>query len=329
MRPQTFFVQLVWLIPSLAAGIYFGFAYGMWQMAMMAGLSVLVALALRFRRQTTQAFRLEIRSRGIFVNGKRVTNWIRLWPKPWREEFERQFEALLARVNQKLSKSDFRELSFVAGFACELNLAEAGPHLFLVGPTGSGKSKFLKLLLGSISGSPELRLADFKGGATLAQFGSCVTDLSSIEVREQFWSGLKELLEERERYLTVHKASRAQETSLGHVLVVVDELAHAIREDRLALATLSAVAARGRSLGVHLICASQSVAGVPRELLVNLNLRIILAGTDEVDALQLGAKSRPAKIQGLGSGLVVGGVEFRFPFRPEPIQAIRPASREQ
>jgi len=309
-------------------GLYFGLANGMWQLALMAGLSALVALGVKFRRRTASTFNLQIRSRGIFVNGRRVSYRSRFWPKPWREEFARQFGDLLAELPRPLVKTRFEPLSFVAGFGCELNLANDGPHLFLVGPTGAGKSKFLELLLSTLSGEPELRLADFKGGASLSRFGSCVTDLSQPADRDAFWCGLVDLLHSRELYLTLHGVSRASDTSLGSVVVVVDELAHALREDRSAHGALSAVAARGRSLGVHLICASQSVAGVPRELLVNLNLRVVLAGTDEVDALQLGAKSRPARVVGLGVGQVVGGAEFRFPFRQVPILESPPASRE-
>ena len=320
-------MQLVWLIPSMAMGLAFGFATGMWQLALMSGVSALVAIGIQFARRPRKSFRLEIRARGVFVNGRRVSYQIRFWPKAWREEFARQADALFASAEQQLTKSRIESLSFIAGFGCELNLAEDGPHRFVVGPTGSGKSKSLELVLNTLAGDPELMLADFKGGATLSRFGDCVTDLSSVEVREAFWAGLNQLLHQREGYLVLHGVSRAVETSLRPVVVVVDELAHALREDRPALAALSAVAARGRSLGVHLICASQSVAGVPRELLVNLNLRVVLAGTDEVDALQLGAKSRPAKLAGAGVGLVVGGPEFRFPFRPMPIQVIQRSIR--
>jgi hypothetical protein len=322
-------MQLVWLIPSLAMGLAFGFATGMWQLALMSGVSALVAIGIQFARRPRKSFRLEIRARGVFVNGRRVSYQIRFWPKAWREEFARQADALFASAEQQLIKSRIEPLSFIAGFGCELNLAEDGPHLFVVGPTGSGKSKFLELVLNTLSGNPQLLLADFKGGATLSRFGVCVTDLSSVAERESFWVGLNQLLHERETYLALHGVSRAAETSLEAVVVVVDELAHAIREDRAALAALSAVAARGRSLGVHLVCASQSVAGVPRELLVNLNLRVVLAGTDEVDALQLGAKTRPAKLAGVGVGQVVGGAEFRFPFRPMPLQVIPRQARGQ
>lgn len=309
-------------------GVFFGLGTGMWQLAMMSGLSALIAVALRFKRAESKPFVMQIRARGVFVNGRRAPRWIRFWPKPWLEEYARQVEVLLAAMHEHLVKARNEPLSFVAGFNCELNLSADGPHLFLVGPTGSGKSRFLELVLRSISGSPTLLLADYKGGATLSHFGNCVTDLSPLREREAFWLGLSNLLHDREKYLALQGVSMASQTSLEPVVVVVDELAHALREDRSALAALSSVAARGRSLGVHLICASQSVSGIPRELLVNLNLRVVLAGTDEVDALQLGAKTRPAKVPGTGVGQVVGGPEFRFPFRPMPIRGSTQSSRE-
>ena len=308
-------------------GVYFGLTTGMWQLAMMSGTSALIALGMRLKRPSSKEVVMKIRARGVFVNGRRAPNWIKLWPKAWREEYAEQLALLVASRQEQLIKVHDEPLNFVAGFGCELSLLADGPHLFLVGPTGSGKSKFLELVLSSISGSPTLLLADYKGGATLSRFGNCVTDLSPQGERESFWLGISQLLRQREEYLAIHGVASASHTSLGLVLVVVDELAHALREDRQALPALSSLAARGRSLGVHLICASQSVSGVPRELLVNLNLRVVLAGTDEVDALQLGAKSRPAKVAGVGVGLVVGGPEFRFPFRPMPIQAKLQTSR--
>ena len=312
-------VQLLWLIPSLAMGIYYGLASGMWQIALMSLATALIGLLMRFRKD--KSVELRITKRGVFRNGHKVWLPYRFWSKALRESYAAQLEGILATLPQEVSKTRCDPLSFVAGYNLELNLAEDGPHLFLVGPTGSGKSRWLNLFLRTLSGEPILLLADYKGGATLSRFGQCMTDLDSIEVRRGFWNSLGELLKEREEYLVLHRVSRANETSLRPVVVVVDELAAAIREDREALPALSALAARGRSLAVHLVCASQSIHGVPRELLVNLGLRIVLAGIDEVDALTLGAKIRPQAVTGVGCGLIVGGKQFRFPFSQAQTQA--------
>jgi len=306
-------MRLVWLFPSLAAGLFFGLTAGYWQMAIMAGLSALVTLLMAVPKRP-----IVITRRGVFRGRFRLPDRMALWPRSWRDQYTAELARLVASLPGQLSKTDYSPLAFVAGYGLELNLATSGPHLFLVGPTGSGKSRWLNLMLETMSGEPELYLADFKGGATLSKFGRCVTDLDDPEVRQEFWGSVRELLESRERYLALHRVTSAAETSLPYAVVVVDELSHGLQLDRVALPTLSAVAARGRSLGVHLICANQSVSGVPRELLVNLNLRVALGGTDEIDALQLGAKKSPARIPGSGSGLVVGGAEFGFPFRQEP-----------
>jgi hypothetical protein len=314
-------MQFLWLMPSMLMGVYLGATTGMWQLAVMSAVSGLTAVLVSRLRSREPRAEPEIRfnRRGVWVGKRRLPRSRIFWRKSWKVAVDKKLKADFAGGLQS-TRAD--SLSFVAGYGFELNLLEHGPHLFLVGPTGSGKSRWLDLVLRSVRGSPKLLLADYKGGATLSGFGECITDLSAEQARNEFWVGLGDLLEERERYLRLHRASRAAEVHLQPVLVVVDELVHALRLDRVALPALSAVAARGRSLSVHLICASQSVSGVPRELLVNLGLRVILCGTDEVDALQLGAKQKPTARAGFGSGLAVGFGEFSFPFSPEPIRGL-------
>ena len=289
----------------------------MWQLAVMSALSAATALIVsRVRARAPQVIEsVQLDARGVRVNGKRLGLF---WSRAEKAAVAAELERLFPPPKVNLAAP----LSFSAGLDLDLNLLSHGPHLFLVGPTGSGKSRWLHRLLSTVNGGPRLILADYKGGATLASFGTCLTDLDPPDIREGFWATLLTLLEERERYLVLHGVSRIEETGLERVLVVVDELGHALRLDRKALEALSAVAARGRSLGVHLVCANQSVAGVPRELLVNLGLRVILAGADEVDALQLGAKTTPKPKPSIGCGLVVGVGEFEFPFSSEQTQAL-------
>lgn len=310
-------MQFLWLLPSLLVGVYLGVSSGMWQLAVMSGLSAATALIVsRVRSKSPQSIEsVRIDARGVRVNGRRLGLF---WSRAERAAVAAELERLFPPPKVNLSTP----LSFSAGLELDLNLLTHGPHLFVVGPTGSGKSRWLHRLLSTLTGSPRLLLADYKGGATLESFGECVTDLDTPEVRIRFWEAALDLLEERERYLRAHRASRIEEVGLERVILVLDELGHALRMDRKAHEVLCAVAARGRSLGVHLVCANQSVAGVPRELLVNLGLRVILAGADEVDALQLGAKATPKPKQSIGTGLAIGVGEFEFPFRPEQSQAL-------
>jgi DNA segregation ATPase FtsK/SpoIIIE-like protein len=85
-----------------------------------------------------------------------------------------------------------------------LDLASDGPHLIIVGPTGSGKSEFLKLLVYSLlqEGTYQLVLFDFKGGATLERFpDSCIglaTDLDPAS-QKKLWEFIAAELSSREQ----------------------------------------------------------------------------------------------------------------------------------
>jgi S-DNA-T family DNA segregation ATPase FtsK/SpoIIIE len=185
----------------------------------------------------------------------------------------------------------------------ELDLAHDGPHVFVAGPTGSGKSQLLRLLLRSLTARyDESRLAifiaDFKGSALLQGLEispwirETIDDLEPTRHAE-FWQCLAQELESRE--LALKKAGRSEfdtfEFGNRLLLLVVDEVAAACRSSVRASELLAAVAARGRSLGIFLVAANQGMSGVPRELLLNLRLRIALAGTDQVELVQLGAQA--------------------------------------
>jgi S-DNA-T family DNA segregation ATPase FtsK/SpoIIIE len=177
------------------------------------------------------------------------------------------------------------------GSALEVDLASA-PHVFVVGPTGSGKSQLLRILVKSLTNrylptEVQLMLVDFKGGWLLDGLGVepwQVATLSDLEGdRQAFWAELHNLLQQRERDPT---------RVTPRLLIIVDELAEVLRDQAASLA-LTSVAARGRSLGVHLVLANQGLSGVPRDLLLNLRMRVALAGVDQVELVQLGGKATP------------------------------------
>jgi DNA helicase HerA-like ATPase len=66
----------------------------------------------------------------------------------------------------------------------------------------------------------------------------------------------------------------------------------AIRSGSLAQDAITKIATKGRSLGVHLLLTTQSLVGLPREVLINLRSRLALAGTDDVELMQLGGKDK-------------------------------------
>jgi DNA segregation ATPase FtsK/SpoIIIE, S-DNA-T family len=184
-----------------------------------------------------------------------------------------------------------------------LDLREHGPHALVGGTTGAGKSEFLQTwVLGMASShSPDrvnFLFVDYKGGAAFAectQLPHCVgmvTDLSPYLVRRALVS-LKAELKYREELL--HRNGKAKDllelekrdpgTAPPSLIIVVDEFAALAKEMPEFVDGVVDVAQRGRSLGLHLILATQRPQGVIRDnLRANTNLRVALRMADEDDS---------------------------------------------
>ena len=186
-----------------------------------------------------------------------------------------------------------------------LDLREQGPHALVGGTTGSGKSEFLQAwVLGMATAhSPDrvtFLLVDYKGGAAFADCVALphavglVTDLSPHLVRRALTS-LRAELRRREMLLNVKRAKdlaaleQAGDPDAPPCLViVVDEFAALAAEVPEFVDGVIDVAARGRSLGLHLILATQRPAGVIRDnLRANTNLRIALRVNDIDDSVDV------------------------------------------
>ncbi len=205
-----------------------------------------------------------------------------------------------------------------------LDLAIDGPHVLVGGTTGSGKSEFLRTLVTGLAldSPPErltLLLVDFKGGAA---FGPCadlphvvglVTDLDDHLVRRVLVS-LEAELRRRERMLAGVGAAdvtdyqrRAPQGAepLPRLVVVVDELRALVDEHPDAVSGLVRVAAQGRSLGIHLVLATQRPAGtITAEVQANVNLRLAFRVRDRADSVHVveddAAARLPADVPGRG-----------------------------
>ena len=185
-----------------------------------------------------------------------------------------------------------------------LDLRTHGPHALVGGTTGSGKSEFLQTwLLGmAVSNSPErvnFLLVDYKGGSA---FGKCeelphsvgmVTDLTQRLVRRVLVS-LRAELTRREHVLQEWSAKdlmdlegkeRSGAPIVPSLVIVVDEFAALIQEIPEFVDGMIDIAQRGRSLGLHLILATQRPSGVIKgNLRANTNLRVALRMADDDDS---------------------------------------------
>jgi DNA segregation ATPase FtsK/SpoIIIE, S-DNA-T family len=179
----------------------------------------------------------------------------------------------------------------------EVDLVADGPHGLVAGTTGAGKSELLRSLVAALAAdySPtrvNFVLIDYKGGSA---FGECaalphtvgmVTDLDE-HLGERALRSLEAELRYRERVLREHRASDLFEydrlvtdgraSALPRLLVVIDEFATLASELPDFVPSLVGIAQRGRSLGVHMLLATQRPSGAVNEnIRANTNLRICL-----------------------------------------------------
>lgn len=187
-----------------------------------------------------------------------------------------------------------------------LDLVAHGPHSLVAGTTGSGKSEFLQTLVASLAveNRPDAMnfvLIDYKGGAAfkdcvdLPHTVGMVTDLDAHLV-ERALESLGAELTRREHILADVGAKDLEDyvelserkpglRPVPRLLIVIDEFASVARELPDFVSGLVNIAQRGRSLGIHLVLATQRPTGVvSAEIRANTNLRIALRVTDAAES---------------------------------------------
>ncbi|WP_167761162.1 FtsK/SpoIIIE domain-containing protein [Geodermatophilus sp. DF01_2] len=180
-----------------------------------------------------------------------------------------------------------------------VDLCRHGPHALVAGTTGSGKSELLQTLIAGLAlAHPPDRcsflLVDYKGGAAFAEAAALphtvglLTDLDGTATARALRSLTAELTR-REALLAAHGAADLaalpDTVDLARLVIVVDEFAGLAEELPAFLSGLVGIAQRGRSLGVHLVLATQRPSGVVSpEIRANCTLRICLRTTDEAES---------------------------------------------
>jgi len=199
----------------------------------------------------------------------------------------------------------------VNGRLAELTLGDSPPHALVGGPSGSGKTNLLYAWLGALTAryhpdELELYLLDFKEGVSFARFASGKRDPSwlphvklvgvninddrefGLALLRHLRSELRRRAEAAKRHEATKLAELRQVDEAGRwprIIAVIDEFQVLVdgRDEVSAEAVtlLEDLARRGRSQGIHLVLASQDVAGIEAlwgrpSLIAQFTLRIAL-----------------------------------------------------
>ncbi|MBQ9991576.1 MAG: type VII secretion protein EssC [Lachnospiraceae bacterium] len=216
----------------------------------------------------------------------------------WKKN--RTYESIKALVGQKAGGAD-----------CYLDVHEKyhGPHGLVAGTTGSGKSETLQtyMLSLAINYSPDdigFFVIDYKGGGMANLFEGLphmigqISNLSGNQVRRAMVSIKSENLR-RQRIFNEHGVNninlytrlyKNNEATLPvpHMFIIIDEFAELKREEPDFMRELISVAQVGRSLGVHLILATQKPSGtVDDNIWSNSKFRLCLRVQDRQDSTDM------------------------------------------
>ncbi len=215
--------------------------------------------------------------------------------KRWRKN--RTYDSMKALIGQKAGGS---------GLYLDIHEKYHGPHGLIAGTTGSGKSETLQtyILSLALNFSPDdvgFFIIDYKGGGMANLFNGLphmigqISNLSGNQVKRAMVS-IKSENNRRQRifnehgvnninlYTRLYKNNEAK-IPVPHMFIIIDEFAELKREEPDFMRELISVAQVGRSLGVHLILATQKPSGtVDDNIWSNSKFRLCLRVQDRQDS---------------------------------------------
>lgn len=231
-------------------------------------------------------------------------------------------------------------------FTLDLHEKYHGPHGLIAGSTGSGKSEFIVTYLLSMAvnfhpDEVQFVLIDYKGGGLAMAFDNhetgkriphvvgTITNLDTAEMNRTLVSINSELKRRQRMFndaksvtgestIDIYKYQRyyregVLEKPISHLFIVSDEFAELKSQQPEFMNELISTARIGRSLGVHLILATQKPTGVVNDQIwSNTKFRVCLKVADRSDSMEMLKRPEAASIKETGRFYLQVGFDEYF-----------------
>ncbi len=223
-----------------------------------------------------------------------------------------------------------------------------GPHGLIAGMTGSGKSEFIitYILSMAVNYHPDevnFVLIDYKGGGLAGAFenkdtgiklphlAGTITNLDQTEItralsslnselrrRQKIFNEARDKLNESTidiyKYQKLYRNGQVEEP-MSHLIIISDEFAELKMQQPEFMDELMSIARIGRSLGVHLILATQKPSGIVNDQIwSNSRFKVCLKVQDRSDSMDMLKRDDAASITNIGSFFLQVGFNEYFYF---------------